>query len=231
MTAVSIVYAHRAPADNWRAQCAAWVFDRAQRLWPEVERVGGDSGETPFNHAASFNDGAARASGDVLMLMDSDTTVDMATMLVAVDHVTEHGGWVMAERYVKLDEDTTARLLAGNPCVDLDAMHSWGHLGTEWEGTTSWAGFVVIRAADFHAIGGYDARLSGWAPDDIAFGLTASALIGDPVRVPGSVFHLWHEPSFEAEHGWTDEKHALKNAYLAAAYDPEAIRRVMEGKP
>jgi predicted glycosyltransferase involved in capsule biosynthesis len=78
---------------------------------------------------------------------------------------------------------------------------------------------------------GYDERLSGWAPDDIGFGLTAQALVSEPVRVDATVWHLWHEPSYERDHGWTQEKHDVKNAYLAAAGDREKILAVMEGKP
>lgn len=225
---VSIVVAHRAHVDPWRERCAAWTHERAEALWPEYEYVVGDSGEDVFNHAASFNEGAARASGDLLVLMDDDVTVGRMTMAHAVTHVEQAGGWVMAAQYVK-----TARAIA-ECMVDEEPTYATGpeaEFGAEWIGSTSWAGFVVIRAADYHAIGGYDARLSGWAPDDVAFGLTASALLSPPVRVPGAVFHLWHEPAFERDHGWTDEKHALKNAYLAAADDPEAIRRVMAGKP
>jgi hypothetical protein len=91
---------------------------------------------------------------------------------------------------------------------------------------------VVIRRDVFlDVVKGYDERLSGWAPDDVAFGLTASALVGPPARIDSTVFHLWHDPSYERDNGWTDEKHRVKNAYLAAGVDPEKIRAVMEGKP
>lgn len=228
---VSIVIARRDPQpDEWRQRIADHCEQRARHCWPDVEYVVGDSDNIVFNHAAAFNAGARAATGDVLVLMDADTTVTEGTMAAALRQL-EHAPWVMAQEYWKLTEGATSGLLDGS--IDsyrgprVDSVE-----GSEWIGSgCSWAGFVVIRRADFMFMRGYDERLSGWAPDDIAFGLTADALVGLHHRVLGSVFHLWHPPTFERDHGWTDAKHEVKNAYLAAAGDPEKIRAVMEGKP
>lgn len=229
---VSIVRAHRPyPSDAHRERIAAWTRARAEGLWPDPEILDVDSGHQPFNHAASLNRGARDATGDILVLMDDDTTVGPSTMREALAAIADGASWVMARRYRQLTADSTAAVLGRMPIVLLDTdltPHLLGlHLDAVWEGVSIvWAGFVVIRRADFLDAGGYDERLDGWAPDDVALGLTLDALVGSHVRVDGTVFHLWHEPAFEREHGWTAEKRRLLDAYAAAAEDPDAIRAV-----
>lgn len=219
--------------DEHRSEIARWTRQRRLALWPGADAFaswnGTIEGVPGWHHAASFNHGAVATDRDVLVLMDADVTVNQSALLAAAA-CARAGGWAMMRHYAQLNPATTDWLLGQAPIFRLQPSL----MGDRWCGwvgdSCSWAGLVAIRRSDYMAIRGYDERLSGWAPDDIGFGLTASALIGPPMRIPGAVWHLWHEPSYERDHGWTGAKHDVKNRYLAAADDPEAIRVLVAEK-
>jgi len=215
--------------DEQRHAIASWCEARYRTLWPYMEHVV-EPGPDPFSHALSFNLGVLAATSPIVVLMDADTTVEPTTMLRAVEHVESEGGWLLAERYAYLGWAATASLLSRPPHFDLAA---WVKLNdVEWVGEkVSTAGFMVIRRDDFLRYGGYDERMSGWAPDDVAFTMVYANLWREPDRLPGStVYHLRHEQNFEhSEHGWTEAKGTLMHEYLAANGNPEEIRRIRFG--
>lgn len=233
MYGISWVVPFRPTADLWRERCWRWNRERGETLLDgldgPVEIVTGDRPGPTFSHAAAFNAGVERATGDLLVLTDTDTTVDLDVLANALDLV-DRGvqPWAMASSYAKLTRDATGLLLRSAPSrtisdrIDLDR-------DTEWVGR-SWAGFLVIRRDDYLAVGGYDERITGWGADDGIMGATLSTLLGSTHRIPGHVWHLWHDNAYEREHGMSVAETALVAAYTLAE-DVDDVRRAMEGKP
>jgi hypothetical protein len=205
-----------------------WDYVRARGLTeiiPDAELIVGDDGSEIFSHAGSFNEGVSRATGDILVLTDADTTVKWIDLACALDDVINGAVWRMMERYSKVNETATLAMLDEDPRLEYD----FEDRACEWRGR-SWAGFLVIRRSDYLSIGGYDERVSGWGADDGIMGVTLSSCFGPEDRTPGDVIHLWHDNGYERDHGMSDEQWALVRAYEAAT-EPQIVWDLMKGKP
>lgn len=213
----------RSKGQPWREQVTAWAVGRWGALLPDAEILVVDSGRDPFCHASSFNLGAQRAAGDTLVLVDADTAVRYPVLEDAV-WVAERGGWALAERYCALTETQSRAVLRGAPLSEPP--------DPEWLGVeTSWAGFLVIARDAYLDLGGYDERIWGWGPDDVAIAAKLDTLLAPHVRVPGTVYHLWHDRDLVDTYG-VEGYHAkrdLAEAYEAARGDPDAMRALMGG--
>lgn len=229
MTAVSVLVPYR-PDGGHRDR--AWRFNR--RRWEttghelvlELAPDGAHPGE--FNHPLAINRAAARATGDVLVIADADTTFDPAWVAEAARLVaTGAAAWVLPRFYDKITKRASRRILAGDPAGPI------GPYEVEWRGdSVSWAGLVVVPRAGFETVGGYDERIAWWGADDVAFGLTMTALVGPVTRLEGAAMHLWHPQPLE--HTYGHERHRsqqrIVDRYIAAAdQGPDAIRKVRFG--
>lgn len=218
---VSVVIPYRSkPGEPWRDLVHDWVRERWHRLLPDAEIASCDSERDPFCHASSFNLGARRVTGDILVLPDADTAVNAPTLHAALD-VARDGGWAEAERYCALTEQQS---IAAMGCYDLTEPAE-----PEWLGVAqSWAGFLVIRRDIFLELGGYDERIWGWGPDDTAIAAKLETLLAPCTRVPGTVFHIWHHRDLADTYG-VEGYHAkrdLATAYDLARGDRDAMREV-----
>lgn len=217
---VSVVIPYRSKGDPWRDKVTAWCLDRWQTLTGATPIVA-DTGLDPFCHASSINHGAREATGQLLVVADADTTVNPSTLAAALD-VARSGGWALAERYCALTLEQSQVELGLDELVE--------HPDPEWLGVRkSWAGFLAIDRATFLDLGGYDERIWGWGPDDVAIAAKLETLLAPPTWVPGTVFHMWHERDLADTYG-VEGYHAkrdLAEAYLAAKGDPAAMRAVM----
>lgn len=225
---VAHVVAYRPTGDPQRERCWAWVRQRSRAQLPDAELVIGDTDAAVFSHAAAFNAGARAATAPLLVFTDSDTAVDQVTLAMATAVVRAGQPWVMAEHYVKLTEAVTDCVVRTSPAVTISYVVE-PMRDAEWIGR-SWAGFLVIRRDAFLDLGGYDERITGWGADDSIMGVTLTGLLGDQPRVPGSVWHLWHDTAYEQDHGMDAEQHALVHRYEQAT-TPDLVRAAMGGKP
>jgi hypothetical protein len=225
---ISVLVPYR-PDGGHRDRAWEWIRRRWTEFDVELVIEADDGGEHPgeFNHPRAINRAAARAAGDVFIVADADTAFDPAWVRDAVHRVTDGAArWCLPRCYDKLTEASTAKLLAGAPTAAIGAYD------VEWCGdSVSWAGLVVVPREAFDRVGGYDERIAWWGADDVCFGLTMDALWGRHTRVAGAAMHLWHpQPS---EHTYGHRRHpgqqALVNRYVAAAENPEAIRKVRFG--
>ena len=203
---------------------------RAAVVPPGEVIVSDDRGENDdlFNHGQAVNIARASASGDVLVILDADTTYSNRILFQkAVEQTAADRRWRMPRYYRRLTESTTARYLQDAPGGAFlpDEI--------EWEGDgVSWAGIVIVPAEHFDAVGGADERYVGWGADDVALGLALTTLVGPAVRYEGAALHLWH-PRDEENLGWHRHSVAereLTDRYMAAAGDPVAMEALLEGK-
>jgi hypothetical protein len=183
-----------------------WRPDGGRRddLWRYVRRsfwstlpgfriVTGRSPGGPFNRSAAVNDAAALAGNwRVAVIADNDTWVPPAQLLAAVDTATKSQRLTAAfSRVVELSRDYTDGLLDGSASL-ADFNIDW--VRTEALGVQS--SMLVVPRELWNNIGGFDEKFAGgWGGEDNAFWRAASILAGEPMRVPGCAFHLWHEPA------------------------------------
>lgn len=209
-----------------------WEWCKARLEWQlkgvDGELIVADSGHSPFNRAASRNEGAARARGDLLMLIDADGAND--NWIEAGEEVSRHAGWTICyqepDGYVALTKEVTEHLLTTSPDAPLEEVVP----GAWYERVHSYAGCIVVRAKEFRIVRGYDARFQGWGYEDDAFREVMETVVGPARRVPGDHVHLWH-PHVESERfrqPHIGENRNLANSYGAARGNREAMLRLVE---
>lgn len=158
---------------------------------PDLKIVEGHHNEGPFNRSAAINLAAGDAEPwDVLVVADADVVADPAQLTAAIDRARETGRCTLAyTHYAALRQPMTDQALAG---YDGD----WSR-GVQLKMTSHASSLVVVPRALWEQVHGFDERFVGWGHEDLAFIDTCRVLGGGIERVPGTVWHLWHEESPE----------------------------------
>jgi len=205
---------------------AAWAA--VQHHWTEAGFVVivGDDGGDPFSRAASLNRAAAEVDVDVYVVADADTLVDVEQVAAAITLANSSLGMVLAyTEFCYLNDRGTALALRSTPAErrrlfgapDRDRYLSWCL-------STSVSSCVVVSAATWHIVGGFDPRFRGWGMEDVAFFTACETLTRVATRrIPGPVLHLSHpsEPIRPAANV------ALLDRYNAARANPAAMRHLV----
>lgn len=177
---------------------ALWEFCRPfwEHLgWPVFE---GESPDGPFNRSAAINDAVRRAGPrDVYVIADTDVVIDPGRAIAGVEAAVETGRLVMPfTTYMALTEAFTAKILAER----YDG--SWKP-GVHLRMTNHVSSVLAVSSELWEQSGGFDDRFVGWGWDDLAFHHACSKF-GRPVRLTGSVWHLWHPTAPENTKGGAD---------------------------
>jgi len=195
-----------------------WVRDRWAREHPEFAVHEGHHDDGPFNRAAALNRAIAAAGDvDVYVIADSDSFVGADQLDQAIDLATSTGQITFAyDRFSYLSRSMSDRIMAG--------FNGAWEPGVEWSLTGSCSSMVVVPAPLWAEMGAADEGFVGWGGEDIAISLALQTFGGGLQRVPGVVWHLWHEP---APHTHDDVWPDRMRLYEAVAYDPPAMRALI----
>ena len=171
-----------------------WTFTRTwlEARHPDYPIYVGASPEGLFNRSAAINGAAAEAGDwDVAIVCDSDTVVPAAQLEEAVATAHRTGLLTSAlSKVVELSRESTDLLLTG---ADADVTHLKKDRTRTKDDMTQSSVLAVPRSL-WDAVGGFDEEFCGWGCEDNAFWLAATVFGGgNPIRVQGSAFHLWHE--------------------------------------
>lgn len=229
---VAVVVPYRpdgGPRDrNW-----AWLAERWHTTFPTWDlRVGElPASAGPWCKAAAVDLALNDCTADVLVIADADVWVTPTeTLAKAVQLAAGGAPWVMPHRQVRrLSEQASARVLgeAGGPFeeigADRRALAERPYVGMRGGGL-----FAISRGA-WVDVGGFDLRFSGWGGEDTAFGRAADTLLGDAVRLPGVLWHLWHPPQPRISRTvGSQPSHVLVSRYRAAHGDRRRMRRLID---
>lgn len=198
--------------------CRSWWSTKV----PGWDITEGASPDGPFNRSAALNDAARKAGDwDVAVIIDADVVADPLQVRQAVTGALETGAVVLGfTDYHGLTPAATRRVLAG------DEPTPAGRIVTKREHESS---IVVVPRTAWETIGGFDERFVGWGQEDVAFAHSARLLVGLR-RVPGPVYHLWHERTRERVRSSETYKanQELGQAYREA-FDEDSVRAVRSG--
>jgi hypothetical protein len=211
----------------------AWCRARWERYHPDYPIFEGHHDEGPFNRAAAVNTAArlADAAGrwDLAIVIDADVFLRQSQVVAAVERARSTGKVTWAHtRWRGISHEWTKRIVADRrdfgpeitDRTDMDVL-------VERTNPISWSCCIVFPRAVWDDIGGFDERFVGWGYEDMAVQSIVAGLYGHE-RMPGDVYHLWHERPFGA--GRADKRHAqytaeaVTNARLGRRY-MVALRR------
>lgn len=183
-----------------RAQSWHWMRRWYEQNMPfaEIIQVQPDEGEE-FNKPSLVNKGVQRASGEVVIIADSDVLPAVPDVLPAAASHALYAPWVVPHGQVlRLRDEVTVKLL-GEPVTT--KVFPYGPLVRHPYMGVAGGGMLVIRRERFLAMGGFDPVFKGWGGEDTAFGIAADTLLGQHLRyahVP--LLHFYHPPGPRAVH-------------------------------
>ncbi|EFC78883.1 galactosyltransferase-related protein [Parafrankia sp. EUN1f] len=230
MTRVAVIVPFR-PDGAERDRHWAWLAKQWRTTSPGWElRVGEHPASAgPWCKAAAVAAALEDCTAEVLVVADADVWVT-PTYTVARAVALAAGGapWVMPHRQVRrLSAATTGRVLAGGALEEAGAARA--SLAERPYGGMRGGGLFVIRRESWVDVGGLDPRFVGWGGEDEAFGRAADALLGEVVRLPGVLWHLWHPPQPRLSRTVGNaESQQLLGRYRSARRDRRALRLLID---
>lgn len=211
--------------DQHRDRSLHYIIERFKEAWPCWQVVTGEHNEGPWCKASAVADGLTRADGDLLVIHDADVWCDR--LADAVEAVELGAPWAVPHRQVRrLTREATAEVLAGGELHDGLPLAQRPYTGY------SGGGIVVLPHASYEQVP-FDQRFTGWGQEDSSAAIAWTCLLGDPVRLDGVLWHLWHPPQQRMTRvKGTDAGWRLFKRFQAARRDPSAMRAlVAEGQP
>lgn len=203
-----------------------------RRFWecqlPEAEIIMGVDDEWPFSKAVAVDEAAARANGQVFVIIDADAWIDPDIIRACVADLlrTRRQKWfVPYTRLYRLTERATRRILETDPCDpfcyptpppphDVEPRHDadYGH--------QFGAMLLILPREAFFEVGGMDPRFRGWGGEDASFMKALDTLWGQHEVTSNDVLHLWHiRPGHDHRtRAWTGQRNLNANAALAQRY-------------
>ena len=218
--------------DAWRRQLWDFIRARLEREHPDAEIVeAGDDGQDPFCKSMAVNRAAARASGDLFWIWDSDCWCPPQNVHTAVQLIQDgRSAWARPwRRKAKLGEAETRRILS-LPAWD----GTWDRRAPRERLNAFWAAPpLVLHREVFEDVGGMDERFRGWGGEDIAFARSLwKCGHGFAGVVPADCIHLWHPRIGTVGHDlWPGQAVSSVNDRLVQEYDrartPEQMRELI----
>ena len=177
---------------------------RWAHFYPEAEIVEApDDGLDPFNKSMAVNAAAAKASGDILAILDADSWVDENHVRRALTMIEEGvAPWVIPCRTAwRLRPEISQTIMALPPGAKWPLMRP---MDAEQRGPV--CGFLhLVTHKGFDMVGGYDERIRGWGGEDTAFTRAMDLVVGRHRKLNGMVYSLWHDRPRDANgngSGW-----------------------------
>jgi hypothetical protein len=233
-------------ADGSRTRAKDWIVRRWAHYWPDAEIIeAADDGVDPFNKALAVNNAAARATGDIYIILDADTWIDPAHITRALGEIESgRAKWVVpATRSLRLKQDISNQLMALDPTGPLPPIQVHH---AEQRGLV--AGFCWVvpaelwwRSAWYNEDGerrGMDERIRGWGGEDTLWTWVLDTMSQRRhARLAATLMCLWHERPRQAGLGriWQGQdrsgkdeaaKRALLQVY-AKSRRPDVLAKVL----
>jgi GT2 family glycosyltransferase len=180
--------------DIWRSRAHEWIIERYKALLPQAELCFGLSKAEPYSRSEARNDAFAQSTGDMLLVADADTVINLGQITKAIQLIREAATpWVIPYTiYYNLSQQATVYLIENAPPSEYipepDDEDAWEHRIENSPG-----GFQVLPRAAWEAVGGFDELFRGWAFEDDAFRCALDRMWGKHTRGAGAALHCWHE--------------------------------------
>jgi N-terminal domain of galactosyltransferase len=243
---------------NARALSWKWLRAYLEANLPGAEIIVGSDFGVPFSKSVAVNEAAAKAKGDVFVILDADAFLEAATILDCAQQIREARSkkqklwFVPYRRLYRLTEQATNRVLARSPELVTGCPEPCDGSGvilidarTDATKEAHWYGAMaqILPREAFQAVGGWDTRFRGWGGEDVAAMLATDTLYAKHKTAKAALFHLWH-PMLDQDGAsmnlvpwnqrvWEGQKSSGVNNDLAGRYsgaygDPTWMRKIVQ---
>jgi len=169
-----------------------WSFLR-DRYWEQsgYDVVLGEHLDGPFNRSKALNQAADRA-WQYAIIADSDTWVPAANLHRALLTAKISQRLTAAfDSVVEISQLCTRDIVAGRLSLE-DSFATDCVRRRDMETQSS---MLVVPRTLWDKVGGFDENFEGWGGEDSAFWKACTLHAGQPHRVAGNAYHLWHPPA------------------------------------
>lgn len=232
-----------------REQTWNWLYRYWRHELPGAEIIIGTDNHPAFCKTAAVNNAAAKATGDVFVILDADCYLSGDVIEHCADEIrnaTNRGKrlWFMPYRYFyRLTEIASREVICSDP-TDPPRYFSTSPPPHKLQDTKSvdqghWFGALIqiMPREAFELIGGMDTRFNGWGGEDVAHMHALDTLYVPHKTVANGVIHLWH-PSIGTsvkDRMWVGQRRPGGNGNLAASYframgDAGKMRRLVDSR-
>lgn len=200
--------------DPWRANALDWLLRRYAAILPDAELCFGFSDHEPFNRSAARNDAFSKSTGELLLVADADTVLNLSQITKAIMLVREGlAPWAYPyTTYYNLSQKATVYLVEDAPpdavIPEPDDEEAWEHRIDNSPG-----GARLLDRDAWEMVGGFDEHFTDWGYEDTAFECAMDRRIGPHRRVAGAALHLWHDPGLNFNQPHIAENRARMRLY------------------
>jgi hypothetical protein len=189
MTNIIVIVPYR-PDHGHRDRLWAHLKDNYWAHQP-YDVVIGEHLDGPFNRAKAVNQAAER-DWDIAVIADNDTWVPAKQLhrAITVTNVTKKLTAAF-DAVVELSAPCTDDIITGR--TTLAGSFSATKVRTRTLETQS--SMLVVPRQLWDQVGGMEARCQGWGAEDNIFWHACNILGGEPNRISGNAYHLWHSPA------------------------------------
>ena len=185
---ISIVVPYRDIGQSDRNRAARWFFKRLEVLFPGAEVIKSDAGERLFSRGKSINQGVEKATGDYIIITDSDYLISKE---LAKDLINDKPWTVCVDHksYYFLDEVITNKILRMDErTFEVKEFNFVGH--KVQSNYTLYGGILAMPKKNFVK---FDESFVAYGFEDVAEFFCLKAKNGEEYRTPYRLYHLFHE--------------------------------------
>lgn len=254
---ISIIIPFRcADPDDQRVRNLAWLKLYWKFQLPGAEVISGDDvdWDRPFSKSVAVNNGVAKSSGDILLIIDADGYISVKNVLHCASEIRaaraqgQRLWFVPYRQFYRLTEAASKWLLRSDPNKPHQYPEPLPHLFTlagandpfigHWYG----AMIQIMPREAFEITGGWDERFRGWGGEDAAALRATDTMYAPHKTLPGQVLHVWHpqlgplgkaEQVHWKERMWEGQQdpgvnEALSMKYYGAYRNPARMRKLID---
>lgn len=210
----------------------AWLRRYWRRHLPGARIIIGYDSSVPFSKTAAVNAAAAKARGDILIILDADAYVSPELVLRCANEIRQARRrgrrlwFVPYRRCYRLSESATERVLTSSPRnpwrpddPPLQTYLDHDHGTRPQYGHHYMAMIAILPREAFEEVGGMDPRFSGWGGEDISFMRAVDTIYVNHKTVDHAVFHLRHDTlGLGINRQWAGQTKRMPFALLGARY-------------
>jgi hypothetical protein len=225
---VTVVIPWRYSADRYAALGVVMRYLRGHFAQAGMEldlRRGPIFGDEPWCKAEAVRRGLEiRPPGDVLVVHDADVVA--ADLVPAVRAVLDGAPWAMPHGNVlRLTREASGCAMAHQELLTEPSALPLAE--RPYRGVAG--GGVVALPPSAYEAAPLDPRFVGWGQEDTSWARALRTVVGEPVRLSGPLWHLWHAPQPRASRRVGSEASAaLEQRYRWANNDRGAMSLLLD---
>lgn len=200
-----------------------YIKKRYETLMLDVELIIGEDDGKLFNRSRAVNRAAFKATGDLFMVSDGDIFFGTKLIDKIIQIAALHPWIIPFSRGFKLSQKASEEVIRDGT-IKLPACLN--QIEVECNCNFYGAFINVMSREAYETVGGMDERFKGWGGEEEAFVRALDTLVGKHFRMNETIFHLWH-PQAESNHSFRHQNDELKNRYIQAVDDAEAMKELI----